>query len=65
MAADHPPSAQDEPAPPNPKRVWDPVRKVWHESHTLCRRPDGPWTNKDGKTPSSQLILPFPDEDAA
>ena len=57
------PSAPDEPAPLNPKRVWDKNRRIWIESHVLCRRADGPWTTKpnDG-LPDSQLLL-FPESD--
>lgn len=60
MAYSQSPSAQDEPAPSNPKRVWDEDRQLWIEAHTLCRRADGPWTKKPVRVPGSQLML-FPE----
>jgi hypothetical protein len=55
MGAKHPTSAQDEPAPPNPQRVWAGDR--WIEAQTVCRDTLGRFTFKYGNEPASQLML--------
>jgi hypothetical protein len=66
MGANPPPSAQDEPAPPNrPRRLWDANRCIWIEPQTVCRDPLGRYANKCGNEPFSQLVLPFGSQDAA
>ena len=59
MAEQRPPSAQDEPAPRGPKRVWDKVRQVWIEAMTVARDARGRFAKKRGDEPPSQLCFPF------
>lgn len=55
----------DSAQPFRPKRIWDAVRKCWIEAMTVCRKPSGIFTRKNGSEPSSQLRLPFEERGAA
>jgi len=59
MESDVPTFAQDEPAPQNPKRVWDASRRCWVEAMSVCRSPAGTFARKNGSEPDAQLALPF------
>jgi hypothetical protein len=55
MKGHHPPSAQDDPVPPYPQRVW--LGDRWAEARTVCRDEQGRYTFKRGNEPQSQLLL--------
>jgi hypothetical protein len=61
----HPPYAQAQPAPPNPKRDWDDKNQCWVEAMTICRKTNGTFGRKSGTEPDSRLFPNWEEKGAA
>lgn len=59
MGTHQSPSAQDEPAPNRPVRVWDKSTGTWIEAAVRRRDPLGRFDRLNGREPGAQLVFNF------
>ena len=59
MVPDQSPSAQDEPAPKGPARLWDEETGTWIEAAVRRRDTLGRFGNLTGYEPGAQLVFDY------